>query len=177
MIIPGFNFSCNGRITCVRAKVKFKNNSQKFPCFQVWRQSSTDSSIYSKTGEVNMSSTDQVTSDILNIKLNDNNAIGFQSRDIVGFYHPPNSQYLVTYIKNTTNKYLLYQFDQNSPEVNTSRAKKSWVQPLLQLTIGMAYNYLINYCMLLTYNSKCIVIFIYLYNSFNLAKVVMLHDI
>ena len=108
-----------------------------FPCFQVWRLSPTDPSIYNKIGEVNMSSTDQVTGNITNIKLTSNNIIEFQSGDVVGYYHPPKSHYLVTHTKG---EYVLHRFKQsvNSAVVNISDAiPTNGAQPLLQFTVGM----------------------------------------
>ena len=123
------------------------SNSTKFPSFQVWRPSSVDSPIYNKVDEVNMSLTDQVTNNILYIKLTGNNAIEFQPGDVIGYYHPSNSHYLVTHIKNNTiGGYVLYRFNQsleNSAEINISRGKITrHARPLLQFTVGMIYTYI-----------------------------------
>ena len=141
MIVPCLRFSCNGRITSIKAKVNKKSDNNNFLSFQVWRQSSVNSSVYNKTGEAKMSSNDQVTSNILNIKLTGDNAIEFQSGDIIGYYHPNGSSYLVTHINNT-NGYKLYRFDkllQNTAAVNISEATKvkQRKQPLLQFEIGI----------------------------------------
>ena len=140
VIVPDFNFSCNGRITSIRAKVKKTSNSMKFPCFQVWRPSPTDPSIYNKIGEVNMSSTDQVTRNITTINLIDDNIIEFQSGDVIGYYHPPNTHYVVTHIKNKINGYKLHHINQswNSTVVNITDARlTNKARPLLQFTTGM----------------------------------------
>ena len=120
------------------------SNSTKFPSFQVWRPSSVDSPIYNKVDEVNMSLTDQVTNNILYIKLTGNNAIEFQPGDVIGYYHPSNSHYLVTHIKNNTiGGYVLYRFNkslENSAEVNISKGKITrHARLLLQFTVGMTY--------------------------------------
>ena len=92
-----------------------------------------------------MSLTDQVTNNILYIKLTGNNAIEFQSGDVIGYYHPSNSRYLVTHIKNNTiGGYVLYRFNveplENSAEINISRGKVTrYARPLLQFTVGMIY--------------------------------------
>ena len=140
VIIPLLRFSCNGRITSIRARVIEKSYSYTFPYFQVWRPSSTDLLLYNKTSEVQLSSANQVTENIMNIKLTGNNAIEFQSGDIIGYYHPHGSRY-IAYINNT-NGYKLYRFDkllQNPEAVNISEATKimKWKQPLLQFTVGM----------------------------------------
>ena len=144
VIVPDFKFICNGRIISIRARVEKNSNSTKFPSFQVWRPSSVDSPIYNKVDEVNMSLTDQVTNNILYIKLTGNNAIEFQPGDVIGYYHPFKSRYLVTHIKNNTIGYVLYRFDaeplENSAEVNINRGKTTkHAHPLLQFTIGMIY--------------------------------------
>ena len=121
------------------------SNSTKFPSFQVWRPSSVDSPIYNKVDEVDMSLTDQVTNNILYIKLTGNKAIEFQSGDVIGYYHPFNSRYLVTHIRNNSiGGYVLYRFNaeqlENSAEVNISIGKITRPsRPLLQFTVGMIY--------------------------------------
>ena len=144
MIVPHLKFSCNGRITSVKAKV-IKNNDWNvtfsFLSFEIWRPTSIDSCVYNKNGEVKLTSFNQVTEDILSIELTGNDATNFQSGDIIGYYHPCDSYYLVTHINNT-NGYKLYLFDQ-PPQyfavVNIINAikVKEWKQPLLQFTVGM----------------------------------------
>ena len=60
-IIPRLNFTCNGRITSIRAKV-FCNSTRNDPLsFQVWRPTSVDLTVYNKIGEVHLQSDNQVT--------------------------------------------------------------------------------------------------------------------
>ena len=145
-IIPRLNFTCNGRITGIRARVRFDNNEDRvdYPFFQVWRPLSTNPIVYNKTGEVHLSD-DQVTmgsNNFLeaNIILTGNNTIEFQSGDVVGYYHPPESRYQVRTIR--TNGYILYQFDLDSSPVPTSvnlnnaDSSNNERQPLIQFTIG-----------------------------------------
>ena len=141
MVIPHLKFSCNGRITGIRAKVNKSGNSYSYLSFQVWRPSSANSSVYNKTGEVYLSSSKDVTKNIVNIKPTGNSKTEFQSGDIIGYYHPRSSRYLVTHINNT-NGYVLYQFDEplnDSAAVNIDEATKviKWKQPLLKFTVGM----------------------------------------
>ena len=145
MIVPHLKFSCNGRLTSVRAKVIKNNESYStygFISFQIWRRTLSDSYVYNKkTDEVRLESTKQVTDNILNIELTGNGATDFQSGDIIGYYHPRGSNYLVTHINNT-NGYKLYLFDQ-PPQyfavVNITKAieVEEWKQPLLQFIVGM----------------------------------------
>ena len=64
----------------------------------MWRPASVNSTIYNKTGEVQLYN-DQVTGirtyQTASITLTINNAIEFQSGDVVGYYHPPDSRFLV----------------------------------------------------------------------------------
>ena len=60
-IIPRLNFTCNGRITSIRTRVRvrlFGNLRTIYPFIQVWRPSSVGSTIYNKIGEVQLQSTD-----------------------------------------------------------------------------------------------------------------------
>ena len=141
-IIPRFSFTCDGRITSIRATVSF-NFRNNYPSFQVWRPSSVGSTIYNKIGEVQLQSDDQVTRGgnglrEANIILTGNDTIEFQSGDVVGYYHPPDSRYRVSVI--TANEYELYWFN-GSPASNSvdlsERDGMYNAQPLLQFTIGM----------------------------------------
>ena len=146
MIVPYLKFSCNGRITSVRAKVIKNNDLQlsdvySFLSFQIWRPTSSDSYVYNKIGEIRTTPFNQVTENILSIEFTDNIATDFQSGDIIGYYHPHYSYYLVTH-NNNTNGYKLYLFNQilrNFAVVNITKAieVKEWKQPLLQFTVGM----------------------------------------
>ena len=112
-----------------------------FLSFQIWRPTSTDSYVYNKIGEVRLTSFNQVTENILSIEVTRSNATDFQSGDIIGYYHPRDSYYLVTHI-NSTNGYKLYLFNQPPQHlalVNITKAieVKEWKQPLLQFTVGM----------------------------------------
>ena len=62
VIIPRFNFTCNGRITGIRARararVRVSLSNSIYPFIQVWRPSSVGSTIYNKIGEVQLQSDD-----------------------------------------------------------------------------------------------------------------------
>ena len=142
-IIPRLNFTCNGRITNIRARVKLNRSRSDFPSFQVWRPTSIDSKIYDKIHEVQLQF-DQVTLGMsnefgeANIILTGNNTIEVQSGDVVGYYHPSNAHYQVRTIR--TDGYRLYRF--NVPSVPTSvklsdaNHNDNNRQPLIQFTIG-----------------------------------------
>ena len=140
-IIPQLNFTCNGSITSIRARVRLYNARSSFPFFQVWRLSSTNSTTYNKTGEVQLQSDNQVIEVrdnvlVATIILTGNNTIEVQSGDVVGYYHPPDVRYRVRTIQ--TNRYILYQFSGSPESVNLSNSinNNDQRQPLIQFTIG-----------------------------------------
>ena len=139
-IIPNFNFTCNGTITSIRAKVVFNSSRNNYPFFQVWRRTSVNSTVYNKIGEVRLQSDDQVIRGSgnyseANITLTGNNTIEVQSGDVVGYYHPPQSRYRVRTIENS--RYMQYRFIGSIKSVdinnNTGVSRR---QPLIQFTIG-----------------------------------------
>ena len=143
-IIPRLNFSCNGVITSIIARVLFDDNNNRieYPAFQVWRPSSVGSTVYNKIGEVQLQS-DQVTGSgdyrTANITLTGNNAIKFQSGDVVGYYHPPDARYRVRTIR--ADGYRLYRFDDpsvptTSVDLNEADNDNNNRQPLIQFTFG-----------------------------------------
>ena len=139
-IIPRLNFTCNGRITSIKARVSSSSRSGNLLFLQVWRPISADA-IYNKIGEVQLQS-NQVTGSgtyrTTNIILTGNNTIEFQSGDVVGYYHPFNTRYLVRDINITG--YVLYRFDgspvPNSVNFSNRNATINFRQPLIQFTIG-----------------------------------------
>ena len=145
-IIPGLNFTCNGRITSIRARVRLNSSRSEFPSFQLWRAVSVGSTMYNKIGEVQLQSDDQVTLNrsneygVANITLpiTGNNTIEVQSGDVVGYYHPLDARYQVRTIR--TDGYKLYRFNISSvpTSLNLLDADKnnSDRQPLIQFTIG-----------------------------------------
>ena len=140
-IIPRLNFTCNGRITGIRAKLWFSNEHDEYLFFQVWRPASVGSTIYNKIGEVQLQSDDQVNevggnNRLANIILTGNNTIEVQSGDVVGYYHPSNAHYRVRNLP--TDGYILYQFSGSHESVDLDNATDhvNERQPLIQFTIG-----------------------------------------
>ena len=139
-IIPRLNFTCNGRITSIRARMWF-NNRNDYPYFQVWRSASVGSTIYNKIGEVQLQSDDQLYEVDNNVRiatiiLTGANAIEVQSGDVIGYYHPPDARLRV--ITRRTDGYILYQFSGSSDSVDLNNAVDSnnEQQPVIQFTIG-----------------------------------------
>ena len=140
-IIPRLNFTCNGRITSIRARMWFDDDDRRsdYLFFQVWRPSSVGSRVYNKIGEVQLQSDEQVTSSGTYQTANiNNNTIEFQSGDVVGYYHPPQSRYRVRTIK--TDGYVQYQFNGSpaptSVDLSNPDRDNNERQPLIQFTIG-----------------------------------------
>ena len=145
-IITRLNFSCNGTITRIRARVRCSNcggNERNFgPFFQVWQADSVGSTVYNKIGEVQLQSEDQVTTGSngfleANIILTGNNTIRFQSGDVVGYYDPGNARYQARTV--TTAGYLLHhnQFSQSPETIDLNNFNPvTNRQPLIQFTVG-----------------------------------------
>ena len=142
-IIPRLNFTCNGRITNIRASLNFNlDGIEIYPIFQVWRPASVGSNIYAKISEVPLLSEDQVETfdnviNVANINLTSNNTMEVQSGDVVGYYHPPNPRFRVRTI--LTDGYMQYEFFNESPELvdlNNNTASNNERQPLIQFKIG-----------------------------------------
>ena len=160
-IIPHLNFSCNGRIIGIRAKVYTSMMPENSLYIQVWRSSSTGSYVYNKTDEVQLKLDEQLIDSnnyaIINISLTGNDVLEFQSGDVIGYYHPAQSRYQVTDI--LTTGYVLYQFNgsssSNSLNISQSHEVLNSRQPLLQFIVGM------NFYVCLSHNSYSYVLCTY----------------
>ena len=149
VIIPRLKFSCNGRITNVRAGLDRLQNNNNFLTFQLWRPLLSDTMIYNKVGEIQLQSESQVTEGYNNFEatiiLTGEKRLEFQPGDVIGYYHPPRPHYRVLDVG--TMGYKLYRFDETSPPdtLNLSEANKTLLnrQPLLQFTIGKIINALL----------------------------------
>ena len=152
-IIPRLNFSCNGRIIGIRAKVHSSMMNENSLYIHVWRSSFTGSPVYNKIDEVQLKldeqSIDSNNFTIINISLTGNDVLEFQSGDVIGYYHPAQSRYQVTEIQTTG--YVLYRFNGSSSldSLNISQSERvlNSRQPLLQFIVGM------NFYVYLSYNS------------------------
>ena len=142
-IIPSLNFTCNGRLTSIRARMNFDDKGTNYPFFQVWRPASLHSTTYNKIGEVKLQSDDQLseiddTFLTVTITLTGNNKMEVQSGDVVGYYHPPDARYRV--LSRITFGYRLYEFSEShkSVDLNNTLFNNSYFfrQPLIQFTIG-----------------------------------------
>ena len=136
-IISRLSFNCNGRVIGIRAKVKSSMKRENSLYIQVWRSSFTGSPVYNKIDEVQLKLDEQLMDNnnftIINISLTGNDALEFQSGDVIGYYHPAQSRYQVTEIQTTG--YVLYRFNGSSSldSLNISQSDKvlRFRQPLL----------------------------------------------
>ena len=117
------------------------NNGSNYPFFQVWRPVSVGSTIFNKVGEVPLQSDDELSevsnfTQIATIVLTDNNTMEVQSGDVVGYYHPLQSNYQVRAL--STEGYRIYQFigSSESVELNNYVDIDDNRKPLIQFTIG-----------------------------------------
>ena len=134
VIVPQLNFTCNGRITSIRARVAF-NRFSDFPFFQVWRVASVGSTVYNKISQVQLPRGVTSLANVATFNLTDN-TIEVQSGDVVGYYHPRESRYRVRDIQ--TDGYILYQFSgsHESVDLDNNIASNDNRQPMIQFTIG-----------------------------------------
>ena len=136
-IIPRLNFTCNGRITRIRARVAFDTDRDQYPFFQVWRAASIGSTIYNKINEVELPrGVTSIVGSRTIATFDLTNAIEVQSGDVVGYYHPSDARFRVRTIR--TDGYILYQFSgsHESVDLNNNNSRGDRQQPLIQFTIG-----------------------------------------
>ena len=140
-IIPRLNFTCNGRVIKIRARVRLDNERSEYPSFQVWRLASAGSTVYNKIGQIQLQSSGQMNINndgfgVATIILTGNSTIEVQSGDVVGYYHPPDARYRVRTIQN--DGYILYQFtgSHKSADLKNSSNIDNEQQPLIQFNIG-----------------------------------------
>ena len=141
-IIPRLNFTCNGRITIIKARVG-RENGNNFSFFQVWRPSSTRSTTYTKINEIQLSH-DQVTGSgdyrTASIIFTGNNKIEVQSGDVLGYYRESYARYRLRTIQ--TDGYILYEFNVSRTImlINLNNADQddvtNYQQPLIEFTVG-----------------------------------------
>ena len=97
--------------------------------------------MYSKINEAPLQS-DQVTGSganrTANIILSGNDRMEFQLGDVLGYYHPSDSRYLLRDLE--TDGYVLYRFDgshvPSSVNLANRNGRSNSRQPLIQFTIG-----------------------------------------
>ena len=148
VIVPRANFTCNGRVTGITASMDRVSSGGTNPYLEVWHQATPGGDVFDKVGEVHLVESEVVeevdknndTYWLVNITLNDDDRIEFETGDVIGYYHPPDSRYRVWNIR--TMGYTAYAneftFALNTTDVATQDATVTNLQPLIQFTIGMS---------------------------------------
>ena len=142
-IVPRLNFTCNGRITGIMAKVKeLGGDDGSNAILQVWRQGTDGAKIYNKISEATLTLQSSNSSNgndrIANFTFAGNKTIDVQLGDVVGYYHPQRSQYVIK--DKETIGYILYEFEEfpsmNSVNLSTSSNIRNDRQPLIQFSMS-----------------------------------------
>jgi len=145
VIVPFTKFVCNGRITGVIASMARLRNGLTDPYLEVWHPRTPG--VYDKISEVQLVESEvvQVGYDLstaywfVNITLNDFDKIEFETGDVIGYYHPNDSRYLILSIE--TAGYTIYANESANASSTISLDNQNIVrnnrQPLIQFTIGM----------------------------------------
>ena len=144
MIVPSARFNCNGRITNVTVSMSTQPFYDNFPLFQVWHPTSPNSSTYNKTGVFQLPAGDFVAVGTgrsyfsASLSFNSNNQIEFQSGDVIGYYQPTDSRWLIWSIQ--TSGYTSYSNNVTSPltsiDINNVDNIEGNRQPLIEVTFG-----------------------------------------
>ena len=140
VIIPSFNFSCNGRITGITiSMLRTAYERGYLPVFQVWHPLSSDSNVYSKIAQINVHDTGtRITRShhIYNVSLNGSDQIEFQLGDVIGYYQPSQSVIKVGNDYNP-NHTLYYKSDVDHTiatiNISSEEYSKASVQPLISV--------------------------------------------
>ena len=147
MIIPNFNFSCNGRIAGITASMSFgiriSFNRRHLPLFQIWRPSS-NSSIYTIINQTQFAFPSFVSTGpglfsgyyFSDLVLTNDDRIEFYSEDVIGYYQQTVPLRRVYSIQRST--HISYTIGSNNPTTtfDISRAAENPVQPLITVFIG-----------------------------------------
>ncbi|XP_065904456.1 P-selectin-like isoform X2 [Dysidea avara] len=142
VIVPRLNFTCNGRITNIRVRISTFSTGTNFPYIQVWRQSQTPQ-LYSLVDEVQIQLSHlstQLANQEANISLTGNSRMQFLCGDVIGFYNPSDSGYVIDDIQ--TDGYVFYVFPGSSASSQnlSTGVMSSRRQPLIQFTLDIQCN-------------------------------------
>ena len=144
VIVPEYNFSCNGRITGYLARLELNVvDSGEYPTIQIWHPVAQNSTIYCIVGNV----CTLTANDIINITTNESsyylanvsctgsNRTEFQSGDVIGYYQSNSSHSRLLNV--LTEGYTSYRISSSLSNINISNfdALRS-IQPLIQVMHG-----------------------------------------
>ena len=140
MIVPRANFTCSGIITGITVSLHRSSTSGSLPYIQVWRLAQNRNDEYNKVAEVQLvESSLQEANDywLANMTLSTSNRMAFQAGDVIGYYHPAVSFYVVWSID--TIGYTTYIKDEEDNLLSTIRLSETLSTPREQPLIQFAY--------------------------------------
>ena len=142
MIVPNARFNCNGRITNVAVSMTGWIGSN-IPLLQIWHPTSLNSTNYTIIGEVQLPGGSVIGNRFtgyyyVDMSLNSNSQIEFQSGDVIGYHQPSSLQRFVRSIR--TSGYTSYSNNTGSPltsiDINNVDNIETDRQPLIEITFG-----------------------------------------
>ena len=146
IIVPEYNFSCNGRITGYLIRLEQNAmDSTEYSSIQVWQPINQNSTIYNKVGTCILTADDivNITKNGSLYHLGDISCTGdsrteFQSGDVIGYYQSNSSRYQLLNI-NATEGYTSYGSKNSSlTSIDISNVDYTYksTQPLIQVMYG-----------------------------------------
>ena len=143
VIVPNARFGCNGRVTAIRASLRWGGGDGDLPSVQIWHPTSLGSSVYIRSGQVQVTTGQQMgpwnsryysTS----VSLNNNDYIEFQLNDVLGYYQPTNPRRRIWSIQ--ASEYISYSNNVNSPgdmiDITSAPNVETERQPLIEVMYG-----------------------------------------
>ena len=148
MIYPNFSFSCNGRLTSVKASTTIFvtcANSRSYPFFQIWRPLSSNMSMYNLITEIQFP-----TPTCANLRCNsrillmENTSTEFHSGDVLGYYQPSSRCQIFNVNANDS---ILYNISATSSTntFNINSADTDTLKPLFEVSFGKNFSFLCMY--------------------------------
>ena len=149
VIVPNARFNCNGRITNVAASMKW-SFAINYPLFQVWHPITT--STYSKIGEAQLSDgslkgVGQGSYYYVNMSLNSNSQIEFQSGDVIGYYQPFNARQIWNIQTSDYTSYSYTAYTATAPNVLLNISSEGIIKTNYQPLIKVMFGKVITVCM------------------------------
>jgi len=143
VIVPEYNFSCDGRITGYLARLELNvADSGEYPTIQIWRPVTQNSTMYNKVGTLCaltasniINITTNESSYLVNVSCTGDNRTEFQSGDVIGYYQSNSSHSRLLNV--VTEGYTSYSINSSLTSIDISNfdAFRS-IQPLIQVMHG-----------------------------------------
>ena len=140
VVVPRYNFSCNGRITGFMASLNQDESFCVNPRIVVWQPVNSQRTIYSFRNSYRLNDDDIVAIGnyhFANVSFTEDDRLDFQSGDVIGYQHRSGPCYTVWSIR--TEGYITYSTSESMVDINRANAAIGW-QPLIEVFIGMAHS-------------------------------------